>query len=88
MYLLITVMAALLVGLILVYLVHVVFDREPQAPGTTRAERREVRRSTALQIDRLNRELEERDRMIAELLEHQDNSNDQNDQDDRRKGTT
>ncbi|AHW63749.1 hypothetical protein [Corynebacterium glyciniphilum] len=43
MYLLITVIASLLVGLILVYLVLAVFDREPKVPGRTRRERRAVR---------------------------------------------
>lgn len=42
MYLLITVIASLLVGLILVYLVLTVFDREPAAPGSTRGQRRAV----------------------------------------------
>ncbi|MEY8565003.1 hypothetical protein [Corynebacterium sp.] len=40
MYLLITVIASLLVGLVLVYLVLTVFDREPPAPGRTRGARR------------------------------------------------
>jgi hypothetical protein len=40
MYLLVTVIASLLVGLILVYLVLTVFDREPPAPGRTRRIRR------------------------------------------------
>lgn len=42
MYLLITVIASLLVGLVLVYLVLTVFDREPAAPGSTRGQRRAV----------------------------------------------
>lgn len=71
MYLLITVMASLLVGLVLVYLVHVVFEREPSVPGSTRAGRRAVKRNAALEIELLNRELDERDRMIAELSERQ-----------------
>ena len=40
MYLIITVVASLLVALVLVYLVHAVFDREPPPPGSTRAGRR------------------------------------------------
>ncbi|OLT54958.1 hypothetical protein BJF89_01720 [Corynebacterium sp. CNJ-954] len=40
MYLLITLIASLLVGLVLVYLVLTAFDREPAAPGRPRRQRR------------------------------------------------
>lgn len=67
MYLLITVIAALLAGLVLIYLVLVVFDREPAAPGSTRAERLAGKRDAALRIEGLTAQLAERDATIADL---------------------